>query len=269
MSINDLNLRDELVEEVPSELPEQGSSALPTVMPGISIFQLPADLLDVIEAFDEQQKNADGSFIYEPDPDNPGQQRIKVLQRIRLHFTRETPLVIAAPAERKDQMVTCTISNVPRNRARKNEPPNKVADLTYLIRTSLADVTSALNSPKAWVQALVRHAGQQFRAEHGLTAHCREDKVRYIHRPADDPALEDGRGSIEDPTGTKGCGKRYYTSKFRLPAEQGGGFSDIMYCQCGAKLRGFFQIERFLEPTAGMNVGTPAGATQQQGVTVG
>lgn len=263
-TINDLNLRDELLEDVPSELPEQSSAPLPTVMPGISIFQLPTDMLSVIETFDELQKAEDGSPIYEPDPANPGQQRQRVVQRVRLHFTKDNPLMIVNPTERKDMVVTATISNVPRNRARKGEPPNKVADLAYLIRVSLKDTTSVLNSPKSYVQALLTKGGQQFRAEHGLTAHCREDKVRYIHKAPDDPNTPDnGLGSQEDPAGTMGCGKRFYTSKFKLPAAQGGGFTDIAYCdnpQClanghgnPAKLRGFFQIERWLEPIAGMN----------------
>lgn len=252
MGINDLNLRDEVTDEVPSELPEQmGGQSLPTMLPGIDLFRIPSDVAQCIEAFDMEVKAADGSVIMEPDKADPSKMVPKVVQRLRVKFDKDNPLIVVgkSPEDPNNGMpVATTISNVPRNRAKKTEPKNEVADLTYLIRTSLQDNVSPLSKPKEWLAAILKTAGKVFRAEHGLTAHCQDNKVRYVN-DANDPT---GRGSIEDPTGAFGCGQRHYTKDFRLSAAEGGGFSDIVYCKkCHAKLRGFFQFERFLPPTAG------------------
>lgn len=252
MSINDLNLRDEVTDEVPSELPEQmGGQSLPTLLPGINVFRIPADIASCIEAFDEEQKAADKSVIMMPDPKNPGQMIPSVKQRLRVRFDKDNPLIVVGGAS-DGAPVGTTISNVPRNRARKTEPPQLVADMTYWIRVSLADTTSLLRTPKEWLAAILKAAGKTFRVEHGLSAQCRDDKVRYINDAND----ATGRGSIQDPTGQMGCGERYYTKDFRLPPTSvvpgQSPFSDLMYCRkCSAKLRGFFQIEKFLPPTAG------------------
>lgn len=254
MSINDLNLRDEVTDEVPSELPEQmGGSSLPTLLPGISLFRIPTTIAQCIEAFDEEQKAADGSVIMisANDPADPQRMIPKVLQRLRVRFDKDNPLlVVGGPYD--GQPVGTTISNVPRNRAKKTDPPALVADMTYWIRVSMADTASPLSKPKEWLAAILATAGKTFRIEHGLSAQCRKDKVRYINDP-EDPS---GRGSIVDPSNQMGCDKRYYTKDFRLANAAPGGpqFSDIMYCKtptCQAKLRGFFQIEKFLPPTAG------------------
>lgn len=254
--INDLNLRDEVTDENPSELPEQmGGQSLPVLLPGISIFKIPAEVAQCIEAFDEEQKASDDSVIMMPDPKDPSKMIPKVLQRLRVKFDKDFPLLVVgkgADDPNANHPVATQISNQPRNRAKKGDPPNKVADLTYLIRISLDNKTSPLTTPKEWLAAIMWMAGKMFRAEHGLTARCNPDKVRYIN-DANDPS---GRGSVEDPSGQKGCGARYYTKDFRLAKEHGGGFSDVMYCkkpECQAKLRGFFQIEKFLPPSSGMN----------------
>lgn len=257
MSINDLNLRDEVTDEVPSELPEQmGGQALPTLLPGINVFRVPSSIAQCIEAFDEQQKAPDGSVIMRPATAaelaaNPAATMVpSVLQRLRVKFDKENPLIVVGGPNDGTPVAT-SISNVPRNRARKGEPPQKVADMTYWLRTSMGDTASPLSTPKQWLAAILQTAGKTFRVEHGLTAQCREDKVRYINDPTD----PSGRGSIQDPSNQMGCGKRHYTKDFRLPAASvapgQNPFSDMMYCSCGAKLRGFFQIEKFLPPTAG------------------
>lgn len=268
MSINDLNLRDEVTDEQPSELPEQmgGGASLPTLLPGISLLRIPNDIAQCIEAFDVEDKAADKTVIMRPATavelaTNPSATMVpKTTQRLRLKFDKDTPLVVvgkSADDPQNGSPVATSISNVPRNRAKKGDPPALVADAAYLLRTSLGLNTQQypLTKPKEWFAAFLAIAGKVFRCEHGLTAQCRADKVRYINNASD----ESGRGSIEDPTGQKGCGQRYYTKDFRLPD---GKFSDIVYCKnpaCRAatgqpaKLRGFFQIERFLEPTAGQN----------------
>ncbi len=244
--INNLNIRDDVTDDVPSSLPEQmGGIGLPPLFPGTHIFRIPQSVAQLIETYDEIVKDAQGNAM--ADPANP--QQALLVQRIRVRFDKDDPLLVVGSSEDGHPVAT-SISNQPRNRARKGEPRILVSDMAYLLRESMK-YTGPLTKNSEWIAALQWAAGRVFRAEHGLSAYCNDQKVRYIH-DASDPTL---RGSMLDPTGQKGCGERLYTSSFRLPAQNGqpGGYSDLAYCKkCQAKLRGFFQIERFLKPTEAM-----------------
>jgi hypothetical protein len=250
-SINDLAIRDDVIEETPSELPIQmGGQGLPTLLPGTHIFRLPSDVPSLIEAYDEILKDEQGNPV--PDPADPNKAR--VIQRLRVRFDKDNPLLVVG-SEDDGAPVTTSISNQPRNRARKGEPRVLVSDLAYLLRESL-QYKGPLSKNTEWVHALMQFGGKIFRVEHGLSAFCNPEKVRYIH-DTNDPTLV---ASIQDPSGQHGCGHRLYTSAFKLPAQNGqrGGYSDIAYCpKCSAKLRGFFQIEKFLKPTPAMLADDP------------
>jgi hypothetical protein len=249
--LNQLDLRDDDVsEDVPSSLPEQmGGGGTPPLLPGTSIFRLPTDIIQCVKTRDEVQRDEQGNPI--ADPRDP--TKAQVVQRLSVHFDRDHPLLVVG-GEHDGTPQTCLISNSPRNRARKGEPRILVSDLAYLLRESL-NYKGPLTRNSEWVAALQAVQGKIFRAEHGLSAYCNPERVRYINDPADPTFVN----AIQDPTGQKGCGggpekKRLYTSNFKLPAAQGGGWSDIAYCQfCGAKLRGFFQIERYLKRSAAMD----------------
>ncbi len=249
--INNLNIRDEISDDVPSDLPAQaGGLGMPVLLPGTHIFRIPSTVAQLIESYDEVVKDANGNAV--ADPANP--QQALLVQRLRVRFDKDDPLLVVGTPEDGHPVAT-TISNQPRNRARRGEARILVSDMAYLLRESLK-YTGPLTKNSEWAAALQWAAGRVFRCEHGLSGYCNPEKVRYIH-DATDPTM---RGSIQDPTGQKGCGggpdkKRLYTSNFKLPAQNGqpGGFSDISYCPyCQAKLRGFFQIERYLRPTEAM-----------------
>ncbi len=243
--INNLSLRDDIIEEQPSELPEQlGGQGLPVLLPGTSIFRIPSTVTQCVEAYDEILKDGDGNPI--PDPADPSKAR--VVQRLRIRFDKDNPLLVVG-GEHDGHPVGTSVSNQPRNRARKGEARVLVSDATYLFRESLG-YTGPLTRNSEWAVAIEWAAGKIFRAEHGLSAFCSPDRIRFVNDP-DDPTYV---ASVQDPVGTKGCGKHYYTSNFKLPAQNGqpGGYSEIKYCTCDAKLRGFFQFERFLKPTAAM-----------------
>jgi hypothetical protein len=250
-SINALNLRDDVTEDVPSTLPEQlGGQGLPTLLPGTHIFRIPTNVQELFETYDEVLKDEAGNPL--ADPADP--TKAKIIQRLRVRFDRDNPLVVVG-GEDNDTPVTTSISNQPRNRARKGEPRIMVSDLAYLLRESL-QYKGPLTKNSEWVHALTQYGGKIFRVEHGLSAYCSPDRIRYVHDPSD-PTLV---GSIQDPTGQHGCGQRLYTSAFKIPAQNGqrGGFSDIAYCpKCSAKLRGFFQIEKYLKPTEAMLADEP------------
>src|SRR5712691_11364844 len=192
--INDLQLRDEVTDSIPSDLPEQGGgTALPVLLPGISIFRIPANVVQAVQTFDEQVKDALGNALVYPAgttraingmvTDISGQAM--VMQRLRVKFDKDIPLIVVGGAN-DGQPVATSISTQPRNRTRqKGEPPVLVADMTYLIRESLQDKASPLTKPSEWLAAIQKTAGRTFRVEHGLNASCNPDRVRYIHDPSD------------------------------------------------------------------------------------
>lgn len=245
-----LQLRDEREESYTGEeLPAQMGSPMPTIMPGIHLFQLPANLDQCWEAKDYEKKDKDGNVVTGAD----GKPLVE--QHLLLKFDADNPLVVVG-GDHDGQPATATITTLPRRRGKKNDPDAPiVADMAYLLRESLADRTPIAKRAD-WIPAINRHAGAIIRLETGLSARCDPERVRYI---------DDGTGQgIEDPDGTKGCdaaagkpGSRIYTNGFKTKVwseeqqKEVPAWTDVVTCKgCGARLRGFFRVERFLRPLA-------------------
>jgi hypothetical protein len=221
------------------ELPEQYGGGGPTLLPGIDTFRLPINLAQLWDQVDITM-NRPGH----PDHNKP-------IRRVRLKFDRNNPLVVVGGAHDGETM-TGTFTSNPRPRGRKDDPKTPwISDLAYLLEIGLGD-RSRPTTAAALQAAINRHAGKLVRLDHGLSAHCREDKVRYVYTsPNGGP---DARSEL-DPTEQRGCGLRYYTKDFRDP--DSGNFSDQLECECGAALRGFPSVERFLPPLGGGGGGGP------------
>lgn len=250
------SLRDERTDDtIPTDLPEQGGGSFLVVLPQILSLRLPADLMQAWEILEEKVWLDTEKKV--PAMKADGAQA--TIQRIQWTFGKDTPLTIVAPGNKEldgQPAPMVRISNIPRRRSSKPDVP-PVADATYLLRTSLAEPgTTTLSTPKEWVLAMAKHAGEVFRVETGLSAYCNKEKTRYIPVPQYDANQQlIGYDSVEDPSGQKGCGKRYYTTDFkvqgqytdRVQCQAGkGGPKDLKATGCGAYLRGFFTIERFL-----------------------
>jgi hypothetical protein len=276
-----LQLRDEVEESLTEgELPEQGGGQqTPTILPGIHLFQLPANIDQCWEAKDYEKKDADGNVITGSD----GKPLVE--QHLMLKFDKDTPLVCVDNGGYFSGLpATSTISTMGRRRGKRNDPKAPVvSDMTYLLRDSLNDMTP-IKLRKDYIPAINRHAGEVIRVETGLQAQCDPERVRYVF-------TGEGMNVVEDPDGTKGCnnaagkasppasGSRLYTNDFKIKvfrledtgevyntrdegiaAAQALGlpldhvkavdmFTDRVACKsCGAALRGFFRIERFLKP---------------------
>lgn len=267
-----LALRDEREETYTGEdLPAQGGGFVPTIFPGRDFFRLPANLDQCWEAKDYEKKDRDGNVI--PDPADPTKPQVE--QHLLLRMDQENPMVVVG-GDYDGLPATATVTTIARRRGKKTDKDAPmVHDLTYLVRTSLADKTP-VSLKKEWPAVVNRHAGAIVFLEHGLSANCDPERTRYI---------DDGTGSgIEDPDGIKGCGKangkehgRLYSNDFKvsrfqddrtgsvyntreeaLEAEVPAAnikvvqvFVDTVYCKgCGARLRGFFRVEKFLPPPA-------------------
>jgi hypothetical protein len=211
----------------------------------------------------------DGRKLLATGQPNPNFEKNVV--RRQLKFDRNAPLVVVGGPHDGDVM-TATFSTNPRPRGKKDDPKTQwISDLAYLLRTGLKDATPVQSA--ADIEAAInKHAGRTVRIDHGLTAQCRPDKVRYIAvliaNPSYNPALgvsdanpQSVPTTILDPSGGMGCGERYYTKDFKNP--QTGGYDTEIACDCGTPtaeqaaqgavpvtvvLRAFEQVERILPP---------------------
>jgi len=240
--------------------PDQMGGMRTLLMPGIDTFLLPAGLTtlwhDVViddprPYLQNGQVNPTGPLGTRPDG-TKGSQKV---QRKQIKFDRNTPLVIVGGKHDGDVM-TASYSTNPRARGKKDDPKTSwISDVAYILGVSLADKTYP-KTPDATMATFNAYAGKTIRIEHGLTGQCRPDKIRYIA-----VATTEGTTTIADPTGKKGCGKRYYTSAFRNP--ETGAYDHEILCTCGQPspeeaavgaqpvavvLRAFESTERFLPP---------------------
>lgn len=255
-------------EEWPEgDLPEQMGGPRTLLMPGQSTFRLPTSLAqlwhdvaieDTRPYLASGQINPTGPLGIRPDG-TKGPQRIA---RKQLKFDRNTPLVVEGGKQDGEPM-TATFSTNPRVRGKKDDPKSPwISDIAYMLDISLQDKTRP-KDPAAVIATVNRYAGKTIRLEHGLTAQCRADKVRYIV-----VATAEGEANIADPTGTKGCGKRWYTAAFKNP--ENGQYDHEIACICGKPnpevvaqlqaagqpvppevvvvLRAYESVERFLPP---------------------
>lgn len=234
-SINGVEVRDDVYDDqIPEELPEQGGSFIPQLLPGQYWLRIPPNVAQLWSKF-QQTKSVDGLALATP------------IERIMFSFKKDNPLVVVG-GEHDGAIMTASISNMPRKRSKKADIP-PVSDMTYLIRNGFGD-NSPLRTPADYINAVIRQAGQVFPAEVGRQGQCRADAVRWLP--------DQTGGQAEDPTGTMGCGKRYYTQSFKTPA----GLVERIVCtnlrpdgrggvvQCGASIRGFAQLDKILKKPA-------------------
>jgi hypothetical protein len=221
------------------DLPAQGGGFGPTLMPGIDTFLIPENLAQLWDEIDMKESN--------PRSPRYGQ----TCKYNRLKFDKNSPLIVVE-GPNKGETFTLTIHGHQRPRGGKADDPATpwVSDLAYMLDIGLGD-HSRPSSAQALKATINKYAGKTIRLEHGLSAHCRADKQRYILNAEDK--------SILDPTGQKGCGDdtkqredkkgkqgRYYTRDFKDPTT--GEYVEEIECECGAILRGFPNLERFVPP---------------------
>lgn len=221
------------------DLPAQGFGQT-TLMPGIDNFLVPASLAQLWDKVDVKMNR-------------PGHKdNGKTITRQRLKFDKNVPLVVA-DGPNKGETFTMNVTSNPRPRGKVDDPATMwVSDLAYMLEIGFGD-KSRPTTAEALKAQINKYAGKTIRIEHGLSAHCRPDKVRYI-------IVKDAAGAektVPDPTGQKGCGDdsqkrpdgkgkkgRFFTRDFKDP--ESGEYMDTIECDCAAVLRGFPSLERFV-----------------------
>jgi len=223
-------------EEWPDgDLPEQMGGPRTLLMPGQSTFRLPANLVqlwhdvaieDTRPYLASGQVNPTGPLGTRPD----GSKGAQKIARKQLKFDRNTPLVVEG-GKHDGEPMTATFSTNPRVRGRKDDPKSAwISDIAYMLDISLEDKTRP-KAPADTIATVNKYAGKTLRGEHGLTAQCRDDKVRYILVQTRDASGQVTEANIPDPTGAKGCGKRWYTKDFKNP--ETGQYDQEIACICG------------------------------------
>lgn len=253
------------MEWTDGDLPEQMGGQRTTLMPAQYTFVLPGNLAQLWETTDIKDTReylANGQR-------NPtfGQ----LISRQKLKLDRNAPLVVVGgPHDGEPMTVTWTTN--PRPRGKKDDQKTPwISDLAYVLEIGLGD-KSRPGTPEALKAAINKYAGKTIRLETGLTGQCRPDKIRYVQTYIDGAAQ-----NIQDPSGTKGCGKRYYTKEFKNPdagqidpatKQAIPPYELEIACDCGSHptdaqqaagaqplpegssviIRGFEQVERILPP---------------------
>lgn len=244
MSINDLQFKDEVEDQIPADgqLPELGSYTPPLPPDKEYMVRIPANIEQLISLKDVTQ--------------DKGKPTEVTRQRVFVKFDKANPLVILG-GDHDGHPIMTTISNIPRPRGKDKIP---VSDMAYFLIDG-CHLTVAPKTPKDWVDALLRAANLTAKIRSGRTGQCRDDQDIYIESVIVDPESGQQSVSYQEVQGMKGCGKRYYTSAFRLPS---GVYVERLACtgkrkfadpvsqivtevQCGASIRGFDGVDRWLK----------------------
>lgn len=237
------------------ELPEQMGGQRTTLMPGIYTFRLPSNLATL---WKDNVPVKDGRATLSNGQPNPTYNQM--VNRTQLKFDRNNPLVVVGGPHDGEPM-TWTASTNPRPRGKKDDLKTPwISDLHYMIGVGFASQAKprSVEEIKAEIN---KYAGGTIRLETGLTAQCNPENVRYI-----DLTMDNQTSTMKDPSGKKGCGKRYYTKDFKDPTAPAGEppYGLEKECTCGSTLteaeiaagaqpvtvvlRAFEQVERILPP---------------------
>lgn len=281
MDLNSTAQRPDIGGEVypDGEMPQMGG-AFSSLLPGTNVFRLPVNLpalwVEVKYKDPRSQVEVDG---------------------VQLKLDKNAPLVVVG-GDQDGETLTATFSTMPIPRGKKDDPATPyISDLALMLDVGLEGnlAVGQRTRPLAKVgpaaiaalkAAINRFAGRTVRIEHGLSATCRADKVRYILEKVQDAAgnwVDNPEGKTHlDPSGLTGCAVpgtkagRYYTKDFKRPTKVAGptgqmidnpdpGYDDQILCTCGdatgvsVVLRGFPRVERFLPPVPG-----PTGVVPQK-----
>lgn len=233
-------------------LPEQsGNMSRSALTPAIYTFRLPEALARM---WQEGTHKIYRKFLPNGQP-NPRYEQDEA--HVTLKFDKENPLVVEGGPSTGDVMLaTFTSSPQPRPRWKRDEPTTPwISDLAYILEVCLGDA-SRPQAVQELMTAVNRHAGGLITLMIGRSGQCREDRVRYVPAQRIDPTtaaaipMEQGFDTIQDPTGQKGCKKRYYTRSFK---GVGADYEASIQCDpanggCGAMIRGFESVEGFRPP---------------------
>ena len=191
------------------DLPLFGSFT-PPPPPGAYRFKMPQDLSAVWDLIDV------------PDKHPP--------QRVRASFDRDHPLLIVQSPQSKSNGEPFETRLTNNERGRGKDKAVIASDLDYLLR-GLGERAKP-KSNREYIQAVQRHAGQEFGADLRYSWRCSKER---------DIRARDTQGQVQVVEGRKGCGEAYYQED--VPKVNGEVPYEIVCGQCGALLRAFANLD--------------------------
>src|SRR5262245_47158979 len=211
-SLQELGLLDEALPTAGQELddlPEFGRWT-PPPPPGQYRFKLPRDLSRIWDTFDT------------PDKTPP--------QRVKAQFDRDSPLLIVQSPENKHngEPFETRLTN---NERKRGKDGVQASDLDYLLK-ALGD-KSKPRSNREYVQAVQRHAGEEFSAKISYRWACSRDREKRV---------KDENGQLQTIAGSQGCGATYYQED-ATKNEDGSIPFEVTCSACGASLRAFTNLD--------------------------
>lgn len=222
-----------ILTDYSAPIPEEYSPSAPAPYPGDYVFQLPKDLSQLWQDI--------GREI------GPEGEKQKV-RRVELRLTRDDALLIVEVPKGdeyekyKGQGFDTRINNAERNRARKNESPVYVSDMTYMLR--VLDPAAKPKSNDEFKAAMNKHGGKKLIAGIEWRASCSPDRQIYVEQEEEGggltlvPAVDDQNQPV------MGCDQAYYMNQWpRDPAT--GKYKPSFACKCGNILRPFGQLRNF------------------------
>lgn len=256
-TLNDLGNDSLLQDGVDfNNMPEQGGGFTPPPQPGAYRFKLPATLGP--EHFKKVESNDFGA-------------------RVQVRFDETAPLLIVqAPATAADRVHTpfeTSLSNVPRNRARKGQPAQNVSDADYLLRA--LGITERPATNRAYAEVLIAAAkeGREFTADIEWSWRCNDKREAYFTvedpdnpghtKSAPLPVVDETGAVVVDEAGNPknrtGCGKGHYQQNGRYgqvgkvnvavedqpPVMEYPLYITCQNQECQAVVRGFANLTRF------------------------
>ncbi len=239
------------VEEWPSGgLPEQtGSGGRTALAPGIYTFRLPQNLAQLwsTSTYKEFRQFLPNG---QPNPTFGQQQPFSMLK-----FSKESPLVVEGGDATGTPMLA-VFNTIRLPRGKKDDPLTAwVHDLAYILETCLSDA-SRPQTVDLLVAQINQHAGRSIQLTIGRKGECRMDQVRYIPTQRTDPKtgrlipMEQGFNTTADPSGKKGCGKKFWSRDYADKNNPASLQCEIPQGGCGAMIRGFEHVIGFLPPLA-------------------
>ncbi len=240
------------VEEWPTgDLPEQtGSGGRSALAPGIYTFRLPQNLPQLWSTSTYKEFR---QFLPNGQP-NPtfGQQ----LPFTMVKFSKESPLVVEGGAASGTPMLAVfNTIRIPRRGKRDDPLTPWIHDLAFILETCLVDA-SRPQTTELLVAQINQHAGGTVQLTIGRKGECRADQVRYIPQQRTDPKtgalipMEQGFDTVPDPSGKKGCGKKFWSREYADKGNPASLQCEIPQGGCGAMIHGFEHVIGFLPPLA-------------------
>lgn len=210
MKLNELGLTNEVLDDIDYDnLPEEKSSEgfIPTLQPGVYVFELPTNLAECWEVVGRQGK-----------------------KRVQAVLHGENSLTVHLK-DNSTQAFSAWINNHAYPRGSKEGP--LASDLQYLIRAF--DPTLQPKTNPDFVEALNKQAGKKFKATVVWKAYCNPARAAYF--------FNEETGKAEE-SAEKGCGANYYQNV--IPRDEQGNYDERFQCtECNAVVRSFPSLRNF------------------------